>query len=140
MTERAGPSAWTRRRVLALGVVPAAVLAAGGGAELVSRGALPGRSILERLDGACSVAGPRLEYSFPGPSFSGTFYSAARRRPVGYTIAYPPGHRRGDELPLVVMLHGYGGSHADALAGMSPAQALAQEPPSLAFLGTHLAT
>jgi hypothetical protein len=85
---------------------PAAVLAAGavGGAELVSRGALPGRGILERLDGACSVSGPPLEYSPPGPSFSGTFYSAARRRPVGYTIAYPPRHRRGDELPLVVML------------------------------------
>src|SRR5207245_10021266 len=112
MTERAGRPAWTRRRVLALGVVPAAVLAAGGGAERASRGALPDRSILERLDGACSVAGPRLEYSSPEPSFSGTFYSAARRQPVGYTIAYPPGHRRGDELPLVVMLHGYGGSHA----------------------------
>jgi S-formylglutathione hydrolase FrmB len=28
-------------------------------------------------------------------------------------------------LPLVVMLHGLGGSHADALAGMSPAQGLA---------------
>ena len=61
----------------------------------------------------------------PGPSFSGTFRSAARRRTVGYTIAYPPGYHPGDELPLVVMLHGYGGSHADALAGMSPAQALA---------------
>lgn len=125
MTERAGRPALTRRRMLTLGLAPAAVLAVGGGAELVSRGALPGRSILERLDGACSVVGPRLEYSSPGPSFSGTFYSAARRQPVGYTIAYPPGHRRGDELPLVVMLHGYGGSHADALAGMSPAQALA---------------
>ena len=125
MTERAWPPAWTRRRVLTLGLAPAAVLVVGGGAELVCRGALPGRSILERLDGACSVAAPRLGYSSPGPSYSGTFYSAARRRPVGYTIAYPPGHRRGDALPLVVMLHGYGGSHADALAGMSPAQALA---------------
>ncbi len=44
--------------MLALGLAPAAVLAVGGGAELVSRGARPGRSILERLDGACSVAGP----------------------------------------------------------------------------------
>jgi enterochelin esterase-like enzyme len=47
---------------------------------------------------------------------------------VGYTIAYPPGHRPGDELPLVVMLHGFGANHADALAGMSPAQALALRP------------
>jgi hypothetical protein len=49
----------------------------------------------------------------------------ARRRAVGYTIAYPPGHRPGGELPLVVMLHGFGGNHLDALAGMSPAQAVA---------------
>jgi enterochelin esterase-like enzyme len=55
------------------------------------------------------------------------FYSAARHRTVRYTIAYPPGHRRGDELPLVVMLHGYGGNHADALVAMSPAQGLALE-------------
>ena len=56
---------------------------------------------------------------------SGTFFSPARNRTVGYTIAYPPGHRAGDALPLVVMLHGYGGNHTNALAGMSPAQAVA---------------
>ena len=117
----------TRRRVLAAGLGSAAVLAGAGiaGVELVSRGVLPGRGMLEKLDGACSVATPPLASSSPGPSFSGTFYSAARRRRVGYTIAYPPRHRPGDELPLVVMLHGLGGSHADALAGMSPAQGLA---------------
>ena len=118
---------WTRRRVLTLALAPAAVLAGAGlaGTELISRGILPGRSVLAELDGACSVPAPPPAYSPPGPSYSGTFFSAARRRTVGYTIAYPPGHRPGDELPLVVMLHGYGGSHADALAGMSPAQALA---------------
>jgi len=118
---------WTRRRVLTLGLAPAAALAGAGiaGVELVSRGVLPGRSLLDQLDGACSVASPPLAYSPPGPSFSGTFYSAARRRSVGYTIAYPPRHHHGDELPLVVMLHGLGASHADALAGMSPAQGLA---------------
>jgi len=118
---------WTRRRVLTLGLAPAAVLVGAGiaGVDLVSRGVLPGRSMLEKLDGACSVASPPQASSPPGPSFSGTFYSAARRRTVGYTIAYPPRHRPGDELPLVVMLHGFGGSHADALAGMSPAQGLA---------------
>jgi pimeloyl-ACP methyl ester carboxylesterase len=118
---------WTRRRVLAVGLAPAAVLIGGGiaGVDLVSRGVLPGRAMLEKLDGACSVAAPPLAYLPPGPSFSGTFYSAARRQMVGYTIAYPPGHRPGDQLPLVVMLHGFGGNHADALVGMSPAQALA---------------
>ena len=124
------PPRWTRRRVLTLGLAPAAVLACAGigGTELVSRGVLPGRALLDRLDGACSVPEPPLVFSPPGPSIDGTFYSAARRRTVGYTIAYPPGHRRGDELPLVVMLHGFGGNHADALTGMSPAQALALRP------------
>jgi len=112
--------------MLTLGLAP--VLLAGAGAaglELASRGLVPGRTILDELDGACSVPSPPLAYTAPGPSFSGTFYSAARRRTVGYTIAYPPGRRPGDGLPLVVMLHGYGGNHADALAGMTPAQGLA---------------
>jgi enterochelin esterase-like enzyme len=109
------------------GLGGAAVVIAGGvtGVELVSRGVLPGKAVLDQMDGACSVPAPALEYAPLGPSFSGVFNSRARRRSVGYTIAYPPGHRSGDELPLVVMLHGYGGDHIDALAGMSPAQAVA---------------
>ncbi len=105
----------------------AAVAAAGAaGVELVDHGVLPGKSVLNAIDGACSVPAVDLApYAPPGPSLSGTFYSAARNRTVGYTIAYPPGHRPGDRLPLVVMLHGYGGDHADAVSGMSPAQALA---------------
>jgi poly(3-hydroxybutyrate) depolymerase len=127
MTPNGPGSRWSRRRVLTLGLAPVAVLAcaAAGGAELVSRGVLPGRTLLQELDGACSVPAPPLAFSPLGPSADGTFYSAARRRTVGYTIAYPPGHRQGDELPLVVMLHAYGGNHAHALAGMSPAQAVA---------------
>jgi pimeloyl-ACP methyl ester carboxylesterase len=56
---------------------------------------------------------------------SGTFSSAARNRTVGYTIAFPPGHGEGSSLPLVVMLHGFGGNHTSAVVGMSPAQAMA---------------
>ncbi len=120
----------TRRTFIRNGLLTVAAFTAAGaaGAELVSRGALPGRAVLERLDGACSVPAPPVPHGTPGPSLSGTFRSAARRRRVGYTIAYPPGHHPGDELPLVVMLHGYGASHADALAGLSPAQALALRP------------
>jgi len=130
MTPNGPGSRWSRRRVLTFGLAPVAVLAcaAAGGAELVSRGVLPGRTLLQELDGACSVPAPPLAFSPLGPSVDGAFYSAARRRTVGYTIAYPPGHRPGDELPLVVMLHGYGGNHAHALAGMSPAQAVALRP------------
>jgi enterochelin esterase-like enzyme len=119
--------ALTRRRVLTWGLIPAAAVVAAGvtGVELVSHGVLPGKATLDSVDGGCSVPAPRLVYARPGPSFSGTFNSPARRRAVGYTIAYPPGHRAGDQLPLVVMLHGYGAGHANALAGLSPAQALA---------------
>jgi hypothetical protein len=96
----AGHPRWSRRRVLALGLGgAAAVLAAGAtGAELVSHGVLPGKDLLDKLDGACSVPSPPLAFSPPGPSFSSTFHSRARDRTVGYTIAYPPAHRAGDEL------------------------------------------
>jgi len=113
--------------VLALGLGGAVTVVAGGvtGVELVSHRVLPGKALLDNIDGACSVPGPPLRYAPLGPWFSGAFYSHARRRRVGYTIAYPPGHRPGGALPLLVMLHGFGGNHADALAGMSPAQAVA---------------
>jgi pimeloyl-ACP methyl ester carboxylesterase len=101
------------------------VVAGVTGFELVSHGVLPGQQRLDELDGACSVDVPELSYSTQGPSTSGTFFSSARNRTVGYTIAWPPGHGRGTLLPLVVMLHGFGGNHTDALAGMSPAQAVA---------------
>jgi hypothetical protein len=50
---------WTRRRVLTVGLGSAAALAAGGvsGLELISRGLLPGKLVLDTLDGACSVPG-----------------------------------------------------------------------------------
>jgi pimeloyl-ACP methyl ester carboxylesterase len=118
----------SRRRLLRNGLVAAAVVAAAGvcGFELVNRGVLPGKTMLDDLDGACAAPAADLTpYAVPGPERSGTFYSAARRQRVGYTIGYPPGHRPGARLPLVVMLHGYGGNHADALSGLSPAQALA---------------
>jgi S-formylglutathione hydrolase FrmB len=113
--------------MLTLGLAPAAAVAAAGvtGLELISRGILPGQAMLDTLDGTCSVPRPAGMFAPSGPSSSGAFYSPARRRIIGYTIAYPPGHRAGDELPLVVMLHGYGANHADALAGLSPAQAVA---------------
>src|SRR3984957_2276476 len=118
----------SRRRVLGYGLAGIGVLTAAGaaGLELVERGVLPGKSELNQLDGACDVAAPDLAaYAPPGPQVSGTFYSAARRTTVGYTIGYPPGHGPGDRLPLVIALHGFGGSHVDALSGLSPAQALA---------------
>jgi S-formylglutathione hydrolase FrmB len=105
-----------------------ATLAGGGGAglELVSHGVLPGKAALDRLDGACSLPGTR--FSFPsgvGRTVTGSFFSSKRNRQVAYSIGYPPLHDPGSALPLVVMLHGFGGDHATALASLTPAQAVA---------------
>ncbi len=120
---------WSRRRVLALGLGGAAgvVVAGAAGLELVSHGVLPGQQELDQLDGACAVAAPPLRFSGLGPSRSGSFFSDARHRRVGYTIAWPPGHGPGSALPLVVMLHGFGANHTNALTGLSPEQAVALE-------------
>jgi S-formylglutathione hydrolase FrmB len=121
----------SRRRFLryALGGAVAVAAAGAAGFELVDHGVLPGKSALDQLDGACDVAAPDLTaYATPGPQYSGTFYSAARRTTVGYTIGYPPGHGPGDRLPLVIALHGFGGNHANALSGLTPSQAVALRP------------
>ncbi len=102
-------------------------LAGVGGVELVDHGVLPGKTFLDRVDGACSVASPPMKFVPEGPSFDGTFYSAARRQTVGYTIAYPPGHGPGSQLPLIIALHAYGGDHRRVLR-TSFAQALALLP------------
>ena len=129
MAEHGGPGArrLSRRRLIGWGAagVGAVVVAAASGAELVAHGVLPGKQTLDALDGACSVSSPPLVHPSPGVSESGAFFSEARNTRVGYSIAYPPGHPRGDPLPLIVMLHGFGGNHTDALAGMTPAQAVA---------------
>lgn len=110
----------------AIASVAGLAAAAAAALELVDHGVLPGKNTLDALDGACSVPSADLTpYAAPGPSLSGAFYSRARNRSVGYTIAYPPGRRPGDRLPLVIMLHGYNGNHENAVSGMSPARALA---------------
>lgn len=119
----------TRRRLLGLvGAGLAGVVAAGvAGVELIEHGVLPGKLTLDELDGGCDVTPPTLHFGRVGPSQSGRFASTARRREVGYTIAWPPGHGPGSLLPLVVMLHGDGSNHASAVKGMTPAQLVALE-------------
>ena len=115
---------WSRRQVLAcgLGGVLATTVA---GFELVQHGVLPGKQALDDLDGACSVSAPSQTFATAGPSQSGRFYSAARNRVVGYTVAYPPGHSAGSALALVISLHGFGGDHTSGLGRISLAHALA---------------
>ena len=114
----------TRRRLLAAGG-GGVVLAALGVVELVNVGALPGKGLLDRLDGACSVPAPPETYAASGPTVVGSFFSRARNRTVGYTLAYPPNHRPGSRLPLVLYLYGDGGNHTSRLGGIAPARALA---------------
>ena len=118
---------WPRRRMLgaSLGGLAAVIAAGAGGLELIARGVLPGQQFLSHLDGACSVDSPPLRLFHPGPSVPGSFRSRARRQHVRCTIAYPPGHRPGDALPLIVGLHAFGADHARLLTHLTMAQALA---------------
>ncbi|HEY5120848.1 MAG TPA: alpha/beta hydrolase-fold protein [Acidimicrobiales bacterium] len=117
----------SRRRLFTwlAGGVGAIAVAGVTGFELVDHGVLPGKRLLDQIDGACSVPATTMSFAPIGPSETGSFHSKARQRTVGYTIAYPPGHRPGERLALVVMLHGFGNNHATALFGMAPAQAVA---------------
>jgi pimeloyl-ACP methyl ester carboxylesterase len=112
---------WSRRRFLTWGLGGAAVVVAGGagGLELVSHGVLPGKDVLDQIDGACAVAGPALQFSPPGRAYPGSFYSKARQRTVDYAMAYPAGHGPGSRLPLVVVLHAYGAYFDNALSGLT---------------------
>ena len=105
-----------------VGVVAGASIA---GLELVDHGVLPGKYALDQLIGACSLPAPSLSFAPLGPTVSGQFLSHFRQRTVNYTIGYPPSSHLGDEMSLIVMLHGYGGNHRNALVGMTPAQAVA---------------
>jgi pimeloyl-ACP methyl ester carboxylesterase len=116
--------AWSRRRILACGI-GGLIGTMFAGFELVDHGLVPGKQTLDELDGACSVSIPRETFAPAGPSRSGRFFSIARNRMVGYTIAYPPGHSLGSALPLAVSLHGFGGNHSSGLGGLTLSRALA---------------
>jgi pimeloyl-ACP methyl ester carboxylesterase len=76
------------------------------------------RSLLAGGVGLAAVAGVALTGCEPfgrhvaGHSISGRLHSKWMKGPVGWTIHYPPGHTSERRLPVVVSLHGKGGSHA----------------------------
>jgi S-formylglutathione hydrolase FrmB len=103
------------RRLSRRGVVIGSGLAALGIAGYaVEEGALPGRSFVYRhlgLDGPDGV----IPDVAGGQRVSGSFVSRARHgRRCGWTIAYPPG--AWGRLPVAVVLHGRGNSHAAAFS------------------------
>lgn len=114
----------TRRRLFAGGVVGGSAVIAGA-IELVNTGTLPGKTLLDRIDGACDVPGPAETFAHSGQTVTGGFFSRARNRTVAYTIAYPPGRVPGSRLSLVVYLYGDGGDHTSPLGNYTLAQTLA---------------
>jgi predicted esterase len=142
MSEAMGAAPVSRRRLLrwAAGGLGAVVVAGAAGFELVEHGVLPGKLLLDEVDGACSVDTPSVEFGPLGTTTSGQFFSKARRRPVGYSIGYPAGDVASDGLSLIVMLHGYGATHRNALVNMTPAQAVAVKESGNAQKPTALVT
>jgi enterochelin esterase-like enzyme len=128
-TESRNPRRFSRRHIITFGIgaLAAVVVAGVAGVELISHGVLPGQQELDQIEGGCAVASPPLRFSGLGRSMSGSFYSQTRHRTVGYTVAWPPGVDIGTPLPLVIMLHGEGANHSNALTGMTPGEAVALE-------------
>lgn len=105
-------SSVTRRRLLiAAGGATALVVAGGAAGVGIATGVLPGRAALERKLG---ITGPNgvIPSAGAGPFASGEFVSKARLgKTVGWAVSYPPGAALDQKLPVVVVLHGYGGDH-----------------------------
>ena len=108
---RAAPTTHSRDpaigEVLAAGVgAIVAVFAAGAGAaSSSSRTACCRESCGSTSSKAAVFRCQRRSFDSPKSVLQclASFYSRHRNRTIGYTIAYPPHHGPGDELPLVVM-------------------------------------
>ncbi len=106
-----------RRRVL-LGAAATITVAAGaavGLIQLAEAGVIPGKGVVDEQLGYCDASVPPVTAT-PGEIVTGAFDSPARGTRVGFRIAYPPGFGPGANLPVCLVLHGYGATEADALA------------------------
>jgi dienelactone hydrolase len=99
------------RRTFLLGGLGAAALAIVGGYAGVEEGVLPGRIRLAELTRQCDVGA--TPPAAGAPVESGSFASSARKTTVGWSLAVPP-NTPGDNLPVVLVLHGRGGNHETA--------------------------
>jgi enterochelin esterase-like enzyme len=80
-----------------------------GGAGVVSAGVLSARELRGNPSSPHPVpAGP------VGAVVSGSFRSVAVRATTGWSVAYPHGSAPGTPLPLLLVLHGRGGTHREA--------------------------
>lgn len=122
-----------RRRAVLLGGL-GAVAAGALGVVGVETGVLPGRTTLHALLGLNGAPG-EIPDATPGPAVMGSFVSAARNGTrCEWMVSYPPRSAPGDALPVVVVLHGYGGDHSTAFSdlGLDRFQAEARSPFAIA--------
>ncbi len=113
-----------RRRALLLGLPTVGVAAAAAIFGGVESGALPGRT---RIDDLLGLTGPDgvIPDITPGRTETGSFASTHRGgAQTRWALALPPGEHR--DLPLVVALHGRGGSYDTAMHQLGIPQFLAQ--------------
>ena len=94
--------------------------AAGGAAALAVAGVGAGQPAVRRF--VADLVDPEPSAPAPsaaaGPHASGVLTSTARGRDVNWRVAYPPGRRVGDALPVALVLHGRGGNERSAFDGL----------------------
>ena len=113
-----------RRRALLLGLPAAGVAAAAGLFGGVEAGLLPGKVRLDRALGLTGADGIIPDVT-PGPVETGSFASRHRDgATTGWALMRPPGDHR--HLPLVVALHGRGGTYASSVRDLGLPRFLAQ--------------
>jgi hypothetical protein len=84
-------------------IIGSALLGAAGGvggwALLANARLVPGRSAVDLALGRCDLQ-VRPAEAEPGVVVEASFFSAHRRRSVGYTLAYPPKIKAGAKLDV----------------------------------------
>lgn len=102
-------------------IIGSALLGAAGGlggwALLANARLVPGRSAVDLAMGRCDLQ-VRPAEAEPGVMVEASFFSTHRGRSVGYTVAYPPKVQAGANLPVCLVLHGYGTDHRAPFDGI----------------------
>jgi S-formylglutathione hydrolase FrmB len=102
----------------------AGLAAVAGAGLLVEEDVLPGRSAAYEALGLTGEDGVVPDVP-TGPREEGVLRSAYVAQPPAWRISYPPGTRPGDDLPVVVGLHGAGGTAASWSDNLGAEQFLA---------------
>jgi pimeloyl-ACP methyl ester carboxylesterase len=117
------------RRAVIVGAASAVVL---GGSTIaaVESGVIPGRTTMHALLGLNGASGT-VPAVTSGRLVTGAFDSAVRQGSTEWAASYPPGATPGDPLPVLISLHGVGGTHKATFGtylGLDKFQAAASSP------------